>query len=400
MSEMTYILPVIYMKNGKAVSGFHGTTSCGRCVGYAEPLAILQGAQNNGDRAVMLFDLSETEEEHEKAIAKLRTLCRMVKVPVYAAGHIDRLEDVKKLLYAGCSKVFLNFAKESNHQMLEEASRRFGRNKIGVYLPWELTDAEEKQLLNRFAGMLLLGSLNSGLADSFPEMPILLNDEEAEQCTQIHVPDTEYASPVSWEELKKGSDGLVPCIVQDWENGDVLMMAWMNEEAWDATLRTGVMTYWSRSRQELWKKGETSGHFQFVRSLAVDCDNDTLLAKVVQVGAACHTGNRSCFYRELIRTAEKDTDPQTVLEEVFRVIEDRKKNPREGSYTNYLFDKGIDKILKKVGEEAAEIIIAAKNPDPTESVYEMSDFLYHMMVLMAQKGLTWQDITDELAQRH
>ena len=400
MSEMNYTLPVIYMKNGKAVGGFTGTTSCGRCVGYAEPLAILQGAQNHGDRAVMLFDLSETDEEHEAAIGKLRTLCRMVQVPVYAAGHIERLEDVKKLLYAGCAKVFLNFSKDSNHALLAEASGRFGKNRIGGYLPWKLADISEKEELARYAGILLLDKLSQDLAGDFPDMPVLLNDQEEETCTQIHVPETEYCSPVAWEKLKKGSDGLVPCIVQDWENGEVLMMAWMNEEAWDQTLRTGVMTYWSRSRQEVWKKGETSGHYQFLRSLSVDCDNDTLLAKVAQVGAACHTGNRSCFYRELIRTAERGTDPQTVLEEVFRVIEDRKKHPKEGSYTNYLFDKGIDKILKKVGEEAAEIIIAAKNPDPVESVYEMSDFLYHMMVLMAQKGLSWQEITDELAQRH
>lgn len=400
MPEKTYEISAVYMKNGKAVSGFHGETACGRCVGYAEPLAILQGAQNNGDRAAMIFDLSETETEHEKAIAKLRVLCGMVQIPVYAAGCIDRLEDVKKLLYAGCAKVFLNYGKESNHAMLQEASERFGKEKIGVFLPRELRDTEELEHLEKYAGMVLLDSRNAEAASDFPTMPVLLNDEEAERCTEIHVPESEYSSPVSWEDLKKGSDGLVPCIVQDWENGEVLMMAWMNEEAWNRTLETGVMTYWSRSRQELWKKGETSGHWQFVRSLSVDCDNDTLLAKVAQVGAACHTGNRSCFYRELVRTAQKDTDPQTVLEDVYRVILDRKKNPKEGSYTNYLFDKGIDKILKKVGEEAAEIIIAAKNPDPVESVYEMSDFLYHMMVLMAEKGLSWQDVTDELARRH
>ena len=400
MTELTYSLPVIYLKDGKAVGGFHGETACGRCVGYAEPLAILQGAQNNGDRAVMLFDLSETDEEHERAISKLRILCRMVQVPVYAAGHINRLEDVKKLLYAGCSRVFLNFSKESNHKLLEEASERFGKEKTGVFLPWKISDAEEKERLYKYAGMILLDKVNASAAANFPGMPVLVNDEEAELCTELHVPEREYKSEISWQELKKGADGLVPCIVQDWENGEVLMMAWMNQEAFEKTLLSGVMTYWSRSRQELWKKGETSGHFQYVRSISIDCDNDTLLAKVAQVGAACHTGNRSCFYRELIRTQEPAADPQTVLEEVFRVIEDRKKNPKEGSYTNYLFDKGIDKILKKVGEEAAEIIIAAKNPDPSESVYEMSDFLYHMMVLMAEKGLSWRDITDELAQRH
>ena len=159
------------------------------------------------------------------------------------------------------------------------------------------------------------------------------------------------------------------------------------------------MTYWSRSRQELWVKGLTSGHFQYVRELRIDCDKDTILAKVLQVGAACHTGNRSCFYRELVKTDYDDRNPMAVFEDVFSVIMDRKEHPKEASYTNYLFDKGIDKILKKVGEEATEIVIAAKNPNPEEIKYEISDFLYHVMVLMAEKGVTWQDITKELAQR-
>ena len=175
--------------------------------------------------------------------------------------------------------------------------------------------------------------------------------------------------------------------------------AYMNEEAFDNTLATGRMTYFSRSRQAQWVKGETSGHFQYVKSLKIDCDNDTLLATVKQIGAACHTGNRSCFYTTLAEKEYKETNPLKVFEDVFNVILDRKKHPKEGSYTNYLFDKGIDKILKKVGEEATEIVIAAKNPDPEEVKYEISDFLYHMMVLMAEKGVTWEEITEELANR-
>lgn len=180
---------------------------------------------------------------------------------------------------------------------------------------------------------------------------------------------------------------------------EVLMAAYMNREAFENTIRTGKMTYWSRSRNELWVKGLTSGHFQYVRQLSIDCDNDTILAKVVQIGAACHTGNKSCFYRDLVKKDYDETNPMTVFENVFSVILDRKEHPKEGSYTNYLFDKGIDKILKKVGEEATEIVIAAKNPNPEEIKYEISDFLYHVMVLMAEKGVTWEDITKELAQR-
>lgn len=159
------------------------------------------------------------------------------------------------------------------------------------------------------------------------------------------------------------------------------------------------MTYYSRSRQTLWLKGETSGHYQYVKSLSLDCDNDTMLAKVAQVGAACHTGAKSCFFQTLTEKEYKENNPLKVFEEVYGVIRDRKLHPKEGSYTNYLFDKGIDKILKKLGEEATEIVIAAKNPNPEEIKYEISDFLYHMMVLMAEKKISWEDITEELANR-
>ena len=209
----------------------------------------------------------------------------------------------------------------------------------------------------------------------------------------------ELIDKIPFAELKKNSDGMVPVIVQDYENNEVLMMAYMNEEAYDLTFEKQLMHYYSRSRNELWLKGETSGHYQYVRSIEIDCDNDTLLAKVKQIGVACHTGNRSCFYRNLISTEYAETNPLKIFNKVMDIIEDRKLHPKEGSYTNYLFDKGIDKILKKCGEEATEIIIAAKNPDSEEIKYEISDFLYHVMVLMVLKDVTWDDIVKELANR-
>ena len=201
-------------------------------------------------------------------------------------------------------------------------------------------------------------------------------------------------------QMKKNKDGLVPVIVQDYKNNEVLMLAYMDEMAYNKTMETGRMTYFSRERQKLWVKGEESGHFQYVKSISIDCDSDTLLAKVMQVGAACHTGNRSCFYRELIKRGSVKENTAAVFERIFKVILDRKEHPKEGSYTNYLFDRGIDKILKKCGEEATEIVIAAKNPDKEEVKYEIADFLYHMMVLMAECGVDWEDITGELSHRH
>lgn len=179
------------------------------------------------------------------------------------------------------------------------------------------------------------------------------------------------------------------------------MLAYMNEESYNRTVATGKMNYYSRSRHELWEKGDTSGHFQYVVSLSIDCDKDTILAKVHQVGAACHTGHHSCFYTDLAKFEDnrRETGSLSVFDDVYNTIMDRKEHPKEGSYTNYLFDKGIDKILKKCGEESTEIVIAAKNPDRAELRYEIADYMYHLMVLMADSGLKWEDICEELASR-
>ena len=206
-------------------------------------------------------------------------------------------------------------------------------------------------------------------------------------------------STISFDEFKLNSDGMIPVITQDYKTNEVLMLAYMTKESFEKTLETGKMTYFSRSRQELWTKGDTSGHYQYVKSLSIDCDKDTILAKVSQIGAACHTGNRSCFYTDMVKEEYNEKNPLEVFENEYNLILDRKLHPKEGSYTNYLFDKGIDKILKKVGEEATEIVIAAKNPDPEEIKYEIADFLYHMMVMMVDKGITWEEVLEELSQR-
>ncbi|MBQ4515200.1 MAG: bifunctional phosphoribosyl-AMP cyclohydrolase/phosphoribosyl-ATP diphosphatase HisIE, partial [Clostridia bacterium] len=196
--------------------------------------------------------------------------------------------------------------------------------------------------------------------------------------------------------IKFDEKGLVPAVAQDYISGKVLMVAYMNEESLRLTIETGKATYFSRSRQELWVKGAHSGNLQLVKEILVDCDQDTLILKVDPQGPACHTGHETCFYRKLADDVlvedERDASSLAVLKDVYDVIKGRKENPVEGSYTNYLFEKGIDKQLKKVGEEAAEVIIASKNPDVSELRYEASDLLYHLMVVMVERGLTWEDL--------
>ncbi len=295
-------------------------------------------------QVIVAVDDSTDDASHEANIDRLIHLTREFPVPFVAQGNIQTLEDVKKFLYAGAKRVLLRPGQEGLRQ---KAADRFGADKI-------LTSLAE-------------------------------------------LPDPQPA--FGWEDFQRGPDGLMPVVAQDYQTGQVLMVAYMNQEAYEKTLETGRMTYWSRSRQELWVKGATSGHFQYVKSLSLDCDADTILARVAQIGAACHTGNTSCFYRPILEDPYPEAKPYQVLEDVYQVILDRKRHPKEGSYTNYLFDKGVDKICKKIGEEATEIVIAAKNPNPEEIKYEISDFLYHAMVLMAEKQVTWKDILEELAKR-
>ena len=199
------------------------------------------------------------------------------------------------------------------------------------------------------------------------------------------------------ETLKFDEKGLIPAIVVDAKSGKVLTLAYMNRESLKISMEEGKTCFWSRSRQELWRKGETSGNYQHIVKITADCDRDALTVLVEKDGPACHTGTDSCFNEEIYHS---DTLNEFSLEGLMKLIEGRKTDKKEGSYTTYLFEKGIDKILKKVGEESTEVIIAGKADDKAETVYEISDLVYHVMVLMVEMGISIEDIKSELASRH
>ena len=398
--------------------------------------------ERSGADALFVYNYSAVEDEREELFSTLRQITKQVDIPVLAGCSAVRFEDIKKAFYTGAVKVVLPYAKLSDLSAVREGAERFGRDKIVIELnaadekysaPLTLDELAEKLKEAGAAGLLIKHlTVTDGVREKIKNagLPVIVRDsllrndmgtlllmENVEGVATDYydgkdifaikralkeggTPVDTFDSPVPFSEMKKNSDGLVPVIVQDYKNNEVLMLAYMDEKAYNKTIETGKMTYFSRERQKLWVKGEESGHFQYVKSLAIDCDSDTLLAKVLQVGAACHTGNRSCFYRELVKKLYDDTNPMTVFQDVFSVILDRKEHPKQGSYTNYLFEKGIDKILKKCGEETTEIVIAAKNPNREEIKYEIADFLYHMMVLMAECGVDWEDITRELSHRH
>ncbi len=206
------------------------------------------------------------------------------------------------------------------------------------------------------------------------------------------------------KEIKFDEKGLVPAIAFDAVSGQVVMMAYMNAESIQKTLKTGYCTYYSRSRQKLWQKGESSGHLQKLKAMKLDCDGDTLLLEIEQTGMACHTGNFSCFFRQLNDgtwvPSEDDFSIGRGMALEYAIVKERAENPIEGSYTNYLLREGVDKICKKVGEESTECVIAAKNRSPEELTFEAADLIYHLTVLLYEQGLSWDDIGKAMLSRH
>ena len=389
-----------------------------------------------GADGLFIYNYTGDEKSREEFLLSARKIEKQIDIPFFIGIYVNRFEDAKKALYTGASKLVIRKALLPEEDEMNEITARFGKDKLAIEIDMKADFHNAVQLDQYYdmgIGTVVLKHID--ITEAFREavlgtkMHVLVRDglirndlaellsfESAEAVITNYFEDKDiykakravkrqgidvplFESLIDFSEFKLSDNGLVPVVVQDYRTSEVLMMAYMNEESYNKTIETGRMTYFSRSRQELWIKGETSGHYQYVKSLMLDCDNDTILARVHQVGAACHTGSYSCFFKKLAEKDYIETNPLKILEEDYNIIVDRKNNPKEGSYTNYLFDKGIDKILKKCGEEASEIIIAAKNEGSEELKYEIADFLYHMMVLMAECGLDWEDITRELANR-
>ena len=418
------IIPSIYLYNGNVVD-----KETKEIVGDGDAVELATFYNNRGADELLVFDLSSSDSEHDANIGTMIKIQDAVDIQMIVGGNVKRLEDVKKYIYTGAKKAILDMSKDTNVEIVKEASERFGSDKIAVMLNKDYDFSKIKQLKYDGVSLIIADScanecIGLGIKILAFNCNFTFNDmvEFGKQDKVYGISDNSFAgdfdflnfkaqlkeegvntivfeSAMSFNQFKKNSDGMIPVVVQDYKTDKVLMVAYMNEEAFNLTIKTGKMTYFSRSRNEIWVKGVTSGHFQYVKELSMDCDLDTMLAKVYQVGVPCHTGADTCFFNTLVKKEYDESNPMRVFEDVYNVILDRKKNPKEGSYTNYLFDKGIDKILKKVGEEATEIVIAAKNPDPQEVKYEISDFLYHVMVLMAEKGVSWKEITKELSRR-
>ena len=396
------LIPCIFIKDGKAVRWIDDPTVVSKDV-----IELAKYYSDHGADELIVLDLSDSDEEHDETITLMKRINRVIRIPMIAGGNIRRQEDIKKILYTGAKRAMLNFSKPDSVKLIEDAAKRFGKEKLAVSLNDFDALFKHQHLIQDYSSeIVFMHRLDLNSIMNVTDVPcVIITDTEEEselfkilkcpgvrglsgryvsrtdidcvafkdKCTEEGIKMTSFESMMEFSQFKTNDQGLIPVIVQHYKTQEI--------------------------RQKLWVKGETSGHFQYVKSLTIDCDLDTLLAKVDQIGAACHTGNPTCFFQPLVGIDYDETNPLRIFESVYDTIADRKENPKEGSYTNYLFDKGIDKILKKIGEEATEVVIAAKNPNPEEVKYEIADFLYHAMVLMVEKGLTWEDIVKELADR-
>jgi phosphoribosyl-ATP pyrophosphohydrolase/phosphoribosyl-AMP cyclohydrolase len=418
----------MFISNGKAVKWFDDDT-----VISDEIIGLARAYSKHGADELIVFDLSKTEEEHDANIDLIKQIDRMVHIPMVVGGHIHTQEDIKKVLYTGAKRVILNFSKPEGVKLIEDGYKRFGKEKIAVSL--DDFDALFKHLniiKNYSTELIFMNNLDLNSVVNVTDVPCVIVSDAMEEkelfdilkadgvkglsgkyisridmdftsfkkrCGEEDIKIATFESMMDFSKFKTNEQGLIPVVVQHYMTQEVLMVAYMNEEAFNHTMKSGRMTYYSRSRQQLWIKGETSGHYQYVKSLTIDCDYDTILAKVDQIGAACHTGNPTCFFQPLAGNDQNEGNPLKVFETVYNSISEEKHHPKEGSYTNFLFEKGIDSILKKLAEGTTETVIASKNPKSDELKYSMSDLLYHMMILMVEKGVTWNDIMTDLADR-
>ncbi len=446
------IIPCLDFKNGRVVKGekFTNLKDAG------DPVKLARQYAETGADELVFLDISATNESRGTVLGYVEEISKVSSIPLTVGGGIRDLRDIEAVLAKGATKVAINSAAVKNPELIDQAAKEFGSDKIVVAIDvvkannsWLVVthggnlvtklDAIEwaKEVEKRGAGSLLVTSKDADGAKAGYDLELIrhlkvkvkipliasggagclehlkegakagadgllaasifhFGEVSIQECKEYLALSGFAVSPVKLEP-KFDEKGLVVAIAVDAQDGTVLMQAYMNKEAWDLTIKTGRATYFSRSRQKIWVKGEESGHRQMVKEIRLDCDRDSVLLIVEQTGAACHTNNRSCFYTPVF--GNNSPHMGTLLTNLQKTIHERRENPVSGSYTNYLFEKGLDKILKKVGEESSEVIIAAKNKVKEEIVYETADLLYHLSVLLEERGLGWNDIALELSKR-
>lgn len=425
--ERKNLIATLFLKNGMAVSDFDNLTPLG------EAADIVKLYNDSGIDKIIFYDLSETPKEQDNTITKIRELNRIFEIPVYGAGNIHNLKDIKNLLYSGCQKVILNSSDPDNLKLIEEAKLRYGIDKLSISLEKVDVLFKQKDMLEKtFDEIFVLDESIIDAITNLTEIPFtpLLTSMDISDYIEILKKETcngiggellnnmktdvmilknklssyglnmnTFESKLSWSEFNLDENGLIAVIAQDYSTSEVLTFGYMDEKAFQDTIKSGKMNYYNIRTGETLMKGEESEQFQYVKSLTVDCHKKAILAKISQIGVSCHTGNYSCFFDQIVRKDYLEKNTFKVFENVYNVINDRRKNPKEGSYTNYLYEQGMDEVLKKIWSEIGDLILEAKNGDSESMRSEITDLIYHLMVLMNDNDLRWEDITAELIQR-
>lgn len=455
------VIPCLDIQNGRVVKGIHFKDM----KDAGDPIECIERYCAEGADEIWLLDISASTEGRKTNLDMVKAAAAHCTVPLCVGGGVKSLDDADAVMAAGASKVGVGSAALHNDEVVRRVSYKYGVNATTALVDvfknaqgeYEVMDAGQKpsgkqlkpwirQLEAWGAGEILLTTMQDGartgydleatrIAAQASSLPVIASGGAGELAhfadavtkagakgvlaagvfhsgalTISQVKDyleaqgipVLHKDEIDLDAIKFDEKGLVPAIAQDAQTGTVLMLAYMNRESLTLTLRTKLATYFSRSRQELWVKGATSGHYQHVREVRYDCDGDAILLKVDQQGAACHTGNYSCFFNPLLTLpgGRSSSMGMRIIQSVYDQVLDRKAHPKEGSYTNMLLNKGVDKIGKKVVEEAAEVLIAAKNHSREEVSFEVADLMYHLTVLLADQGMCWDDIYAELENRH
>lgn len=412
------LIPCIFIYNGKAVKWFHD-----REIVAENVVELAQYYSNQGADELLVFDLSDSDEEHTESIELIQRINRVIPIPMIAGGNIKRLEDVKRILYTGVKRVMLNFSKPDMFALAQEAANRFGKEKIAVSLNDFDALFKQQQLIEQYSSELIfMHRLDLNSVMNLTNIPCIIvtdtvREEELfnilrcsgvkglsgrfvsdvemdfsafkDKCAERDIKITSFESLMDFSEFHADANGIISVITQNYKTGEILSVRKMDREAFETTVKTGKMTYYCADTDSMESK-----QYQYVKSMTVNETRDTLLAKI-----DFREKTETHFAQSLIGSDESEKNPLQIFEYVYQTILNRKQNPKEDSYTTYLFEKGIDKILKKIGEEATEIVIAAKNPSKDELKSEFVDFLYHAMVLMVERDVTWDELTEEMAKR-
>lgn len=421
------LMATMYLKNGVAIKGKDDDTPLGR----AEELARIYN--DSGIDKLMLWDLSETKEEHDNTLKVIKEINRVLEISAYAYGWTSTIRDIREYLFAGCRRAILSSSDPAFATILEECKKRFRSDRLSLALDdVDILFKRREEIEESFHDIYVFKEEILDSVVNMTEIPFyaMVESEEIDAYAEVLKIPTSLGvggpllnnihtdimtlkhrlyemgllviindSIMEWSAFKLDSEGLIAVVAQDYSSKEVLNYGYMNEEAFQMTMSKGKMHYFNKETGTVVMHGQSSEQFQYVKSLSVDCHKQAILAKVSQIGVACHTGNYSCFYTEIMKKEYMEKNTFKVLENIYNIIMNRKNHPREGSFTNFILDKGLNEIARKMQAETTELILSAKDNDIEALRTELSDLIYFMMILMSEYEITWDDITNELAQR-